>query len=278
MGRAPCCDKANVKRGPWSPEEDTALKNYVEKHGSGGNWIALPHKAGLKRCGKSCRLRWLNYLRPDIKHGGFTDEEDNIICSLYKNIGSKWSIIASHLPGRTDNDVKNYWNTKLKKKLLAVNTNLSSNASITANNRIQLSSSPSLVSVIKTENYVYGYSTPANGSSTKLPSMDVGFVCNMESQRLFSDPNQFPPLGPTEASELGLNTSMSSSLPMDNSCMPWSGNGGAEFDSLLMDFGHGSGSDFQEKIGEIAPNLAFYANLLASCETKPQGLCQSVTY
>ncbi|XP_075512685.1 uncharacterized protein LOC142548253 [Primulina tabacum] len=118
MGRAPCCDKANVKKGPWSPEEDAKLKSYIEKHGTGGNWIALPQKIGLKRCGKSCRLRWLNYLRPNIKHGGFTEDEDNLICSLYVSIGSRWSIIAAQLPGRTDNDIKNYWNTRLKKKLL----------------------------------------------------------------------------------------------------------------------------------------------------------------
>ncbi|RDX62245.1 Transcription factor RAX3 [Mucuna pruriens] len=118
MGRAPCCDKANVKKGPWSPEEDAKLKAYIEQHGTGGNWIALPQKIGLKRCGKSCRLRWLNYLRPNIKHGGFSEEEDNIICSLYVSIGSRWSIIAAQLPGRTDNDIKNYWNTRLKKKLL----------------------------------------------------------------------------------------------------------------------------------------------------------------
>lgn len=120
MGRAPCCDKANVKRGPWSPEEDAKLKEYIEKNGTGGNWISLPQKAGLKRCGKSCRLRWLNYLRPNIKHGEFTDDEDRIICSLFANIGSRWSIIAAQLPGRTDNDIKNYWNTKLKKKLMAM--------------------------------------------------------------------------------------------------------------------------------------------------------------
>ncbi|KAL5231846.1 hypothetical protein ABZP36_030622 [Zizania latifolia] len=116
MGRAPCCDKARVKRGPWSPEEDEQLRSYVQSHGIGGNWIALPQRAGLNRCGKSCRLRWLNYLRPNIKHGGYTEQEDHIICSLYNSIGSRWSIIASKLPGRTDNDVKNYWNTKLKKK------------------------------------------------------------------------------------------------------------------------------------------------------------------
>ncbi|XP_076932619.1 transcription factor RAX3-like [Bidens hawaiensis] len=118
MGRAPCCDKANVKRGPWSPEEDAKLKSYIEEHGTGGNWIALPHKIGLKRCGKSCRLRWLNYLRPNIKHGSFSEEEDHIICTLYLSIGSRWSIIAAQLPGRTDNDIKNYWNTRLKKKLM----------------------------------------------------------------------------------------------------------------------------------------------------------------
>ncbi|KAJ6382127.1 hypothetical protein OIU77_030727 [Salix suchowensis] len=118
MGRAPCCDKNSVKRGPWSPEEDAKLKAYIDHFGTGGNWIALPQKIGLKRCGKSCRLRWLNYLRPNIKHGGFSEEEDNIICSLYISIGSRWSVIAAQLPGRTDNDVKNYWNTRLKKKLL----------------------------------------------------------------------------------------------------------------------------------------------------------------
>ncbi|KAL7596688.1 hypothetical protein Lser_V15G29031 [Lactuca serriola] len=120
MGRAPCCDKASVKKGPWSPEEDAKLKEFIEKFGTGGNWIALPQKAGLKRCGKSCRLRWLNYLRPNIRHGEFSDEEDRIICSLYANIGSRWSVIAAQLPGRTDNDIKNYWNTKLKKKLLTM--------------------------------------------------------------------------------------------------------------------------------------------------------------
>ncbi|KAM7278057.1 hypothetical protein ACFE04_005191 [Oxalis oulophora] len=135
MGRAPCCDKANVKKGPWSPEEDSKLKNYIEKCGTGGNWIALPQKAGLRRCGKSCRLRWLNYLRPNIKHGEFSDEEDRVICTLYANIGSRWSIIAAQLPGRTDNDIKNYWNTKLKKKLMS-NSNIKPPSLISSSNNI----------------------------------------------------------------------------------------------------------------------------------------------
>ncbi|KAG6541964.1 hypothetical protein Mapa_016601 [Marchantia paleacea] len=124
MGRAPCCDKANVKKGPWSPEEDAKLKSFIEHNGTGGNWITLPSKAGLKRCGKSCRLRWINYLRPDIKHGSFTEEEEKTIYRLHAQIGSRWSLIAAQLPGRTDNDIKNYWNTRLKKKLLERASNM----------------------------------------------------------------------------------------------------------------------------------------------------------
>ncbi|KAL3833196.1 hypothetical protein ACJIZ3_007932 [Penstemon smallii] len=117
MGRPPCCDKSNVKRGPWTDEEDAKILAYVASHGI-GNWTLVPQKAGLNRCGKSCRLRWTNYLRPDLKHDTFTPEEEECILELHKTVGSRWSLIAKRLPGRTDNDVKNYWNTKLKKKLM----------------------------------------------------------------------------------------------------------------------------------------------------------------
>lgn len=99
-------------------EEDFRLKDYIAKYGTGGNWITLPRKVGLRRCGKSCRLRWLNYLRPNIRRGGFTEEEDKIICNLYNSIGGRWSVIAAQFPGRTDNDIKNHWNSRLKKKML----------------------------------------------------------------------------------------------------------------------------------------------------------------
>jgi transcription factor MYB, plant len=76
------------------------------------------HFAGLNRCGKSCRLRWTNYLRPDIKRGKFSQEEEQTILHLHSILGNKWSAIATHLPGRTDNEIKNFWNTHLKKRLI----------------------------------------------------------------------------------------------------------------------------------------------------------------
>ncbi|KAK4838804.1 hypothetical protein QYF36_016536 [Acer negundo] len=115
--RAPCCDKNLVKRGPWSPEEDLKLFSFVQKNGH-ENWRNLPKQAGLSRCGKSCRLRWINYLRPDVKRGNFTIEEENTIIQLHATLGNKWAKIAAALPGRTDNEIKNVWNTSLKKKLL----------------------------------------------------------------------------------------------------------------------------------------------------------------
>ncbi|KAM7492813.1 hypothetical protein LguiA_035734 [Lonicera macranthoides] len=116
MGRIPCCEKDNVKRGQWTPEEDNKLSSYIAQHGT-RNWRLIPKNAGLQRCGKSCRLRWTNYLRPDLKHGQFSDAEEQTIVKLHSVVGNRWSIIAAQLPGRTDNDVKNHWNTKLKKKL-----------------------------------------------------------------------------------------------------------------------------------------------------------------
>lgn len=117
MGRAPCCDKDGLKKGPWIPEEDMKLMNHIQTHGP-GNWRNLPKNAGLQRCGKSCRLRWTNYLRPDIKRGRFSFEEEETIIQLHSVLGNKWSAIAARLPGRTDNEIKNYWNTHIRKRLL----------------------------------------------------------------------------------------------------------------------------------------------------------------
>lgn len=118
MGRSPCCEKSHTNRGAWSKEEDQRLIAYIRANGE-GCWRSLPKSAGLQRCGKSCRLRWINYLRPDLKRGNFTEEEDELIIKLHSYVGNKWSLIASRLQGRTDNEIKNYWNTHIKRKLIS---------------------------------------------------------------------------------------------------------------------------------------------------------------
>ncbi|TMW96425.1 hypothetical protein EJD97_007402 [Solanum chilense] len=113
MGRF---DKEGLKKGPWTPEEDQKLLSFIDTYGC-GSWRALPAKAGLQRCGKSCRLRWINYLRPDIKRGKFSLQEERTIIQLHALLGNRWSAIATYLPSRTDNEIKNYWNSRLKKRL-----------------------------------------------------------------------------------------------------------------------------------------------------------------
>ncbi|CAN6478669.1 unnamed protein product [Victoria cruziana] len=116
MGRQPCCDKVGLKKGPWTVEEDKKLINFILTNGQ-CCWRAVPKLAGLLRCGKSCRLRWTNYLRPDLKRGLLSEFEEQMVIDLHAQLGNRWSKIAAHLPGRTDNEIKNHWNTHIKKKL-----------------------------------------------------------------------------------------------------------------------------------------------------------------
>ncbi|XP_010530893.1 PREDICTED: transcription factor MYB32-like [Tarenaya hassleriana] len=118
MGRSPCCEKEHTNKGAWTKEEDERLIAYIKANGE-GCWRSLPKAAGLLRCGKSCRLRWINYLRPDLKRGNFTPDEDSLIIKFHSLLGNKWSLIAARLPGRTDNEIKNYWNTHIRRKLLS---------------------------------------------------------------------------------------------------------------------------------------------------------------
>ncbi|KAM7478562.1 hypothetical protein LguiA_026775 [Lonicera macranthoides] len=116
MGRHSCCYKQKLRKGLWSPEEDEKLIKHINKFGH-GCWSSVPKLAGLQRCGKSCRLRWINYLRPDLKRGTFSQQEEDSIIELHAVLGNKWSQIAAQLPGRTDNEIKNLWNSSIKKKL-----------------------------------------------------------------------------------------------------------------------------------------------------------------
>nr|CAD1832310.1 unnamed protein product [Ananas comosus var. bracteatus] len=109
--------EGGVEEGAWTAVEDKMLVSYITAHGE-GKWGSLPKRAGaFEALRKSCRLRWLNYLRPGIKRGNITCEEEELIIRLHMLLGNRWSLIAARLPGRTDNEIKNYWNTTLAKRV-----------------------------------------------------------------------------------------------------------------------------------------------------------------
>ncbi|GLJ21741.1 hypothetical protein SUGI_0405460 [Cryptomeria japonica] len=105
-----------LRKGPWMAEEDDILVEYVRKYGP-RDWSSIRTKGLLPRTGKSCRLRWVNKLKPDLKRSKFSLEEEKIVVEMQENLGNKWAKIASYLPGRTDNDVKNFWSTRQKRIL-----------------------------------------------------------------------------------------------------------------------------------------------------------------
>ncbi|KAL7199114.1 hypothetical protein ACSBR2_021402 [Camellia fascicularis] len=115
-----------IRKGPWTEEEDLKLINYITIYGE-GPWNSVAQCAGLNRTGKSCRLRWLNYLRPDVRRGNLTLQEQFLILHLHLRWGNRWSKIAQQLPGRTDNEIKNYWRTRIQKQAKQLNCDVNSN-------------------------------------------------------------------------------------------------------------------------------------------------------
>ncbi|KAF8387586.1 hypothetical protein HHK36_026239 [Tetracentron sinense] len=218
MGRHSCCYKQKLRKGLWSPEEDEKLLRHITKYGH-GCWSSVPKLAGLQRCGKSCRLRWINYLRPDLKRGTFSQQEENLIIELHAVLGNRWSQIATQLPGRTDNEIKNLWNSCIKKKLRqkGIDPNTHKPLSEVKNGEETEKASGGLggsneLNLLKAENSKPGFAAPEPKSKPPLVAAEQYPVAGSLSSKINSNCNNL--ITPTLSKEFFIDrflTSMGSS-------------------------------------------------------------------
>ncbi|CAN4088834.1 unnamed protein product [Withania somnifera] len=216
-------DDIELRRGPWTIEEDNLLVHYITNHGE-GRWNMLAKHAGLKRTGKSCRLRWLNYLKPDVKRGNLTPQEQLLILELHSKLGNRWSKIAQYLPGRTDNEIKNYWRTRVQKQ--ARNLKIDSNSAAFQEmirclwiprllQKIQ--STSAMPSIQSSQSTPHGFSLDKNGTTSSSNSSITS--CSYTSS-IYNSPNvisECPKIPPHEMSDSDLNSFVKPHFPFDDS-------------------------------------------------------------
>ncbi|KAJ4703345.1 Myb-related protein like, partial [Melia azedarach] len=213
-------EKKFLRKGSWTAEEDRKLIAYIRRYGI-WNWTEMPKAAGLLRCGKSCRLRWMNYLRPDIKRGSFSQEEDETIMKLHELLGNRWSAIASRLHGRTDNEIKNQWHSRLKKK-----RNKDNQVPTTKSLKLGTQTANNIIEAIQINPSAPDLLLP-NNSSPEASNID-GY-------------NSSTPISP----QLSTYTDNFSSSPSSSSC----GSAGEAFENQTLLEDHNSGSS--ETYGEL---------------------------